>query len=220
MTEHLVALLLCPSATAVDNLAREGITRDVHLVGDVIADALNLAVEQARARSDILNRLRFVAQGYLLATVYCAENTDDPARLRAILSAFDALDEPLVFSVHPRTRKLMESYQPPTHVQLIEPLGYLDMVRLEQAARLILTDLGGIQKEACWLGVPCITLRDETEWVETVEAGWNILVGANTVQILTAIQKFISPIERPLLYEGDGHAAERCVISLAEHISL
>lgn len=163
MTDHLAVLLLCPSATAVGNLAHEGITQHIHLVDGVMADALNLAVEQARARSDILNRLGLVAQGYLLATVHRADNTDDPERLRAILSAFDALDEPLVFPVHPRTRKLMESYQPPTHVQLIEPPGYLDMVRLEQAARLILTDSGGIQKEACWLVVPCITLRDETE---------------------------------------------------------
>ncbi|PDW04029.1 non-hydrolyzing UDP-N-acetylglucosamine 2-epimerase [Candidatus Viridilinea mediisalina] len=216
MADHLATLLLCPSSTAVANLEREGLTKGVHLVGDVMADALLMALARAQDRSTILERLKLNPGGYLLATVHRAENTDDPARLQAILAAFAALDEPLIFPVHPRTRKLMGSYQPPPHVHLIEPLGYLDMVRLQQAARMILTDSGGIQKEAYWLGVPCVTMRDETEWVETVELGWNRLVGADTGRIVAAVRDFTPPAERPPLYGGDGHAAERCVAQLKE----
>lgn len=213
VADHLSTLLLCPSQTAMDNLAREGITGGVHLVGDVMADALAAAAERARDRSVILARLGVAEQGYLLATVHRAENTDDPARLRAILAAFDAIEEPLIFPAHPRTRKLLAraGYAPPAHVRLVEPVGYLDMVMLERGARLILTDSGGVQKEAYWLGVPCLTLRDETEWVETVASGWNSLVGADTRRIVAAARSFAPPAARPPLYGGDGRAAGRVV---------
>lgn len=215
VADHVSDLLLCPSRTAVDNLAAEGITRGVHLVGDVMADALAFAAERARGRSDVLKRLGLTERGYLLATVHRAENTDDPNRLRSILAAFDALGETVVFPAHPRTRKAVEAlgYAPGASVRLLEPFGYLDMVRLEQSARMILTDSGGIQKEAYWLGVPCVTLRDETEWVETVQAGWNVLVGADTARIVEAVRSFALPAKRPPLY-GDGQAAERCVALL------
>ena len=216
IADHLSDLLLCPSQTAVDNLATEGIIRGVHLVGDVMADALAFAVERARNRPDVLDRLGVAQDCYLLATVHRAENTDDAVRLRSILAAFDALDEPLIFPVHPRTRRVIEAlgYSFAPHVQLAEPVGYLDMVMLEKSARMILTDSGGIQKEAYWLGVPCVTLRDETEWIETVEAGWNVLVGADTEAILQAVHSS-PPAAHPALY-GDGRTAGRIVEALLE----
>lgn len=132
-------------------------------------------------------------------------------------SAFDALDEPVVFPVHPRTRNAIKEsgHSLAPHVMVIEPVGYLDMVRLEQSARLILTDSGGVQKEAYWLGKPCVTLRDETEWIETVHAGWNVLAGADTERIVLAARSFIRPAARPPLY-GDAHAADRIKESLFE----
>ena len=215
VADHVADLLLCPSQTAVDNLAAEGITRGVHLVGDVMADALAFAAERARCRSTVLERLGLRRRDYLLVTVHRAENTDDLDRLRNILMAFDALGETVIFPTHPRTRKAIEAsgYVPGANVHLLTPFGYLDMIQMEQSARMILTDSGGIQKEAYWLGVPCITLRDETEWVETVQAGWNVLVGADTARIVKAVRSFVPPAERPMLY-GDGRAAERCVAIL------
>ncbi len=195
LTDHVSTLLFCPTQTAVNNLAAEGIAQGVHLVGDVMHEALLWAAERARTRSTILVRLGLQEKVYLLATVHRAENTDDPARLRAILDAFAALDEPIVFPVHPRTQARIEALGLKSkfrNLKSIAPVGYLDMVQLEQSARMILTDSGGIQKEAYWLGVPCVTLRDETEWVETVEAGWNVLVGAEMEQIVMAVKNPIS----------------------------
>jgi len=226
LTDHVADLLFCPSQTAVDNLAAEGITRGVHLVGDVMADALLWAAARAQTQSVILEQVGVQEKGYLLATVHRAENTDDPARLCAILDAFAALDEPIVFPIHPRTRARIESLnlksktcgeqsEPIQNLKSIAPVGYLDMVRLEQSARMILTDSGGIQKEAYWLGVLCVTLRDETEWVETVHAGWNVLAGANTARIKAAVRDFTLPKIRPALY-GDGDAAAR----IAAHLTM
>lgn len=211
LTDHASDLLLCPSQTAVDNLANEGIHKGVHLVGDVMHDALAFAAERAPQHSKILEQLGLTEKGYLLATVHRAENTDDPERLRGILAAFAALETPIVFPIHPRTHKRIEALGLESTIRnliSIAPLGYIDMVQLEQAARLILTDSGGIQKEAYWLSVPCVTLRDETEWVETVQTGWNVLVGATTAQITTTTQNFKVPDIHPQLY-GDGKAAER-----------
>jgi UDP-GlcNAc3NAcA epimerase len=222
LTDHMADLLFCPTQTAVDNLAREGITRGVHNVGDVMYDALVFATERVRSCSNVLARLGLAERSYLLATVHRAENADDAARLRSILDSFLNLDEPIIFPIHPRThRKLAELGErfnlqlAACNLKLIEPLGYLDMVSLEQSARMILTDSGGIQKEAYWLGIPCVTLRDETEWVETVEAGWNILVGADAARITQAVRSFTLPTARPMLY-GDGQTAERIVCSLGE----
>ena len=221
VADHLSDLLLCPGQTAVDNLAAEGIRRGAHIVGDVMADALAFAVERTRSRSDasptVLARLGLVERGYLLATVHRAENTDDAGRLRNILAALDTLAacEPVIFPVHPRTHKAIEGLDPSpvSQVRLVEPVGYLDMVMLEQSARMILTDSGGMQKEAYWLGVPCITLRDETEWVETVQMGWNVLAGADIEKIIRAVRLFAMPGHRPPLY-GEGQVAARCVALL------
>lgn len=212
VADRLADSLLCPSDTAVSNLRREGITRGVTVVGDVMADVLAGAVRRARDQSRILERLGFQEKKYLLATVHRAENTDHPGRLAGILEALNGLGEAVVFPVHPRTRAALAAleWSPGPRVSLIDPVGYLDMVRLEQAARMVLTDSGGVQKEAYWLGVPCVTLRLETEWVETVESGWNRLAGAETARILEAAAGFVPPAARPALY-GDGAAAARCL---------
>jgi len=213
LTDHVSDLLFCPSQTATDHLAAEGITQGVHLVGDVMSDALAFAATRARTRSDVLQRLKLTEKGFLLATVHRAENTDDPARLLAIIDAFAALDEVIVFPVHPRTRARIEALNLNSEIpnlRSIEPVGYLDMVQLEEAARMILTDSGGIQKEAYWLGTPCVTLRDETEWVETVQTGWNVLAGAETARIVTAVRDFVTPITQPALY-GDRQTTARII---------
>lgn len=215
VTDHVSDLLFCPSEVAAQHLAHEGITHGVHVVGDVMADTLLYAAERATEHSTILEDLGLLPGGYLLATVHRAENTDDPERLQAILTAFASVREPVIFPIHPRTRQRMSDQKALTilegsQVKLIEPLGYLDMVRLEQSARMILTDSGGIQKEAYWLKVPCITLRDETEWIETVENGWNCLVGASRKNIVHAITANRHPETHPALY-GDGRTASMIV---------
>jgi UDP-N-acetylglucosamine 2-epimerase len=147
------------------------------------------AVEKARTHSSILRDLKLTSKNYMLATVHRAENTDNPERLNNILTAFNQITDNLIWPVHPRTRKkLVElNWQPEKHIILIEPVGYMDMAKLEENARTIITDSGGIQKEAFWLQVPCVTLRDETEWVETVESGWNTLAGTISDKILSTI---------------------------------
>ncbi len=215
LTDHISDLLFCPSPVAAGNLEREGITRGVHVVGDVMYEALTYAAGRARQASRVLEWLGAGEKQYLLATVHRAENTDDPMRFLGILSAFNRVNERLIFPVHPRTRKMMEQigYQPAGNVCLIDPVGYLDMVRLEGAARMILTDSGGIQKEAYWLGVPCVTLRDETEWVETVEAGWNVLAGAETERILDCLNQVWPEDNRQPIY-GEPNAAQIIVDTL------
>lgn len=215
LVDHIADILLVPSQGAADQLAAEGISRGVHVVGDVMAGALEHAVARAKLQSRVLERLGLHPQGYLLATLHRAENTDDPDRLRSILEALRALQETVIVPLHPRTRKAITALGVPgfaaegsQRLRFIEPVGYLDMVSLEQSARIILTDSGGIQKEACWLGVPCITMRDETEWVETVRAGWNQLVGADTARIVQAVLGARIPSQSSRLY-GDANAAMR-----------
>jgi UDP-GlcNAc3NAcA epimerase len=191
LTDHVSDLLFCPTKTAVENLAREGITRGVYQVGDVMYDAALVFGEIARQRSTILVQLGLKPKGYYLATVHRAENTDDRGRLLGILQGLSELarELPVVFPVHPRTRKCIRDQGLPAHgdsIRMIEPVSFLDMIRLEQEAKVILTDSGGVQKEAYFHGVPCVTLRDETEWVETVEAGWNHLTGVRPERIVRA----------------------------------
>jgi UDP-GlcNAc3NAcA epimerase len=218
VTDHLSNLLLCPSKGAVNNLRNEGIRDGVHLVGDVMFEALSFAVERSSRNSQVLRELQLQTKKFLLATVHRAENTDDPARLACILAALAELSETVVFPVHPRTRKVLQSQglSWPSNVRAIDPVGYLDMVQLEKAARIILTDSGGIQKEAYWLGVPCVTMRGETEWTETVEYGWNRVVGADREKIVNAARTLTPPAARPPLY-GDGTTARRIVELLESH---
>ncbi len=213
VADHLSNALLCPSETAVSNLASEGISQNVHLVGDVMLDVLNWARRRTNGKpAQVLDRLGLKKKSYLLTTLHRSENTDDLSRLSRILNALNSLDEPIVFPVHPRTRKVITKAgcQLKSHVRLIDPLGYLDMMGLAGSATLVLTDSGGLQKEAYWLGVPCLTLREETEWVETVEAGWNTLVGSDPEKIVMTVRSVVPAASRLSLY-GDGCAAARCV---------
>lgn len=210
LTDHASDLLFCPTATAVANLATEGITKGVHLVGDVMVDAMNYNRTIAEERSRILEDVGVEPGDYLVATVHRPSNTDSPENMAAILGALGEADRSVVFPVHPRTRKFLREYgllaEMPENIRVIEPLGYLDMLRLMAQAEKILTDSGGVQKEAYMLGVPCITLRENTEWVETVEAGWNVLVGAERERIVDAVRHF-SPGSRQKSIFGDGDAS-------------
>ncbi len=212
VADHVADLLFCPTPTAVKNLAAEGIIEGVHLVGDVMYEAILYNLSLAEARSDALARLGLSPGGYLLLTVHRAENTDIRANLRAILEAVNRLEEPVLFPAHPRTRHLLDEmgWRPAPHVRLVEPQSYFDILVLEKNARLLLTDSGGMQKEAYCLETPCLTLREQTEWVETVEAGWNRLVGAQTGRIVEAVCSFRPPAEHPPLY-GDGRTGEAIV---------
>ena len=215
VTDHLSSRLFCPTETARMQLQREGITHDVAVVGDVMYDALLLFSQQLERRSRLLlHSLGITPQMYILATVHRASNTDDPAIMSSIATALNALEMPVIFPVHPRTRACLERYQLKwgKHVQIIEPVGYLDMLALERSAFRILTDSGGVQKEAYLQGVPCVTLREETEWVETVQTGWNILAGTHWQSILDAVA---APKPQPPKYNpfGEGDAAQRIVQS-------
>jgi UDP-N-acetylglucosamine 2-epimerase len=214
LVDHCSDLLFCPTQTAVDNLAHEGLTSGVHMVGDVMYDAALQHGAVARQRSTLLNELGLAGRKFALATIHRPYNTDDPSRLQEIVNSLGALDMPVVFPVHARTRDRLAQIDNPQsatrNLQPVEPLGYLDMLALEQVAALILTDSGGVQKEAYFYGVPCVTLRPETEWVETVAAGWNRLAWGNTAAILAAARG-PWPSEPPPPIFGDGHAAERIV---------
>lgn len=219
LTDHVSSLLFAPTDQAVANLAREGITNGICRTGDVMCDALR-HYEPRAAASGILERLSLEAGNYLLATIHRAENTDTPGRLRAILEALAGAGERVVLPLHPRTRHIIKEHHPALKplleaITLIDPAGYLDMLALERFARAILTDSGGVQKEAFLFNVPCITLRDETEWVETVNAGANTLAGARTADIVNALRRAERPTTPcPPLY-GDGHAADAIVARMA-----
>jgi UDP-GlcNAc3NAcA epimerase len=211
LTDKLSALLFCPTHQAVLNLDREGVSQGVHLIGDVMFDAALAFSVPARKGSVILESLGLVSQGYCLATVHRAENTDDPERLGGILQglAMVAATRPVVLPLHPRTRQCVAAFgleQVASSLIVTEPCSFLDMIRLEQEAALILTDSGGVQKEAYFHGVPCVTLRQETEWVETVTSGWNRLAGWRTESIAAAAQA--AGPGQPIQEYGQGRAAE------------
>jgi UDP-GlcNAc3NAcA epimerase len=178
MADHLSELLLCPTRTAIANLAAEGLTKGVHAVGDVMFDTTIAAVKRSEGRSTILESLSLTPKTYAVSTIHRAENTDDPIRFAQIIAWLEdkAAITPVIMPVHPRTRKLLSSRGiVPRGITLIDPIGYLDMARLVHHCAGVFTDSGGLQKEAYFHRVPCVTLRDETEWVETLEAGWNRL---------------------------------------------
>ena len=213
LTDHAAGLLLCPTDTAVANLQREAVLGEVHMVGDVMADVSlafrDIAEERSRAVED-----RGLEEGaYLVVTAHRAGNVDDPERLRRLVELLEALPLRAVFPLHPRTRARLESaglldrLAGADGLELAQPLGYLDFLKLARHARAVVTDSGGVQKEAYLLGVPCITLRDRTEWVETVEAGWNVLVDLDRDAAIAALDRQ-PPRERPELY-GGGRAGER-----------
>ena len=212
LTDHVSQLLFCPAQKAVENLNLEGVTSGVHVVGDVMYDAVLRHSDAAEKKSSILDLLELKPKQYLLATVHRASNVDDTAKLLNILETFSMLGETVVFPVHPRTRKAIETagFSVGENVKLVEPVGYLDMLWLEKNARMILTDSGGVQKEAYWFATPCATLREETEWVETVESGWNVVVGIERERIMDSVRNFSIPASHPNLF-GDGTASQKIV---------
>jgi len=212
LTDQISDLLFCPTETGVQNLANEGVRDGVFLTGDVMCDSVHFNLELARRRSDAIGRHSLTPGAYVLATIHRAENTDDPARLNAIVDALEtiAAEHPVVLPLHPRTQAaLAAAARTLARVQVIEPVGYLDMILLEAEARAIVTDSGGVQKEACLHGVPCVTVRDETEWTETVETGWNLIAGADPERIVQATLEL--PHARGPSPYGVGDAATQIV---------
>jgi len=214
LVDHCSDVLFCPTKRAVLNLKEEGIEKWVHLTGDVMVDAVYQNIERAEMASKIIEKLGFKKKDYVLATVHRAENTNDPNRLKNITEAFLEIEN-LVFPCHPRTENFLKKYglweDLKRKTTLLKPIGYFDMLVLEKYAKKIITDSGGVQKEAYIMKVPCITLRDTTEWVETVEDGWNVLVGAEKTKILNAVKNF-APKGRSYRHKfGDGNASERIV---------
>ena len=218
LTDHLADLLLCPSQTAVANLRRESAAGRIELVGDVMVDVALLFQPRAKADERPLRDAGVGPGEYVLATAHRAGNVDDPARLRRLVDLLLAVEETVVLPLHPRTRARLESAGwlgelEGANVRLRPPLGYLAFTALLCHARAVLTDSGGVQKEAYLAGVPCVTMRDTTEWVETVEVGWNVLVDLDAGAARAALDR-TPPADRPELY-GDGRAGERVVAALA-----
>jgi UDP-GlcNAc3NAcA epimerase len=221
LTDHLADLLLVPSPTAAENLAREGVAGHVEEVGDVMVDVARLVAPRARARTDVLEPWGVAPGEYLLATAHRAGNVDDPERLGRLVDLLLAMDGPVALPLHPRTRARLEASgllgrleQAPS-VRLGPPVGYVEFAALLHHARAVLTDSGGVQKEAYLAGVRCVTLRPGTEWVETVEAGWNTLVDLDADRARAALERPL-PAARPDLY-GDGEAGARVVAAMAAH---
>ncbi|MDT8301039.1 MAG: UDP-N-acetylglucosamine 2-epimerase (non-hydrolyzing) [Sedimentisphaerales bacterium] len=216
LADHVSDLLFCPTEVAVKNLENEGISHGVYQVGDVMYDSVLFYTKKAKTiEQKILKQLGLHSKSYYLATVHRAENTDDIERLRNIFEGFNnisALECPTLLPLHPRTKKKLSELGLiyPSSVRIIEPVSYLEMIVLEQNARAILTDSGGIQKEAYWFKVPCITLREETEWVETVQTGWNVIVGVDEQSIVKAVSGAdkVQDVCQRIIY-GNGDASSQ-----------
>jgi UDP-GlcNAc3NAcA epimerase len=218
LTDHASALLLCPSERSADRLRAERVQGDVVVVGDVMVDVAMLLAPRARAERAPLERAGVEPGAYALATAHRAGNVDDPARLRRLVEVLTSVEGPVVLPLHPRTRARLDSAGllsglSGNGVRVIDPLGYLEFTSLLLSARAVLTDSGGVQKEAYLAAVPCVTLRDTTEWTETVDAGWNTLVGLDPEKARAALAR-TPPRQRPQLY-GDGRAGERVVEALS-----
>jgi UDP-N-acetylglucosamine 2-epimerase (non-hydrolysing)/UDP-GlcNAc3NAcA epimerase len=214
LTDHASDLLLCSTETAVENLEREGVAGEIRLVGDAMADVTLAFAPVAEERSRALEEHSLTPGEYLLVTAHRAGNVDDPMRLLKLVELLEALPLPALLPLHPRTRArldstgLMARLEAAPGLQLTRPLGYLDFLTLARNARAVLTDSGGVQKEAYLLGTPCVTMRDTTEWVETLDTGWNVLVDLDADAALEALERPPPAGERPQLY-GGGHAGER-----------
>src|SRR3954468_14291968 len=221
LTDHLSDLLLVPSQTALDNLERESVAGRVVLVGDVMVDVSMMFQPRAKGERRPLRDAGVEPGGFVLCTAHRAGNVDVPERLRKLVDIILALEEPVVLPLHPRTGARLDAagwldeLAGAEHVRLAPPLGYMAFTTLLTNARRVLTDSGGVQKEAYFAGVPCVTMRDTTEWVETVDTGWNVLVDLDLHSALTALADE-PPEHRPELY-GDGHAGERVVAAIDEH---
>lgn len=222
LVDHAASLLLCSSSVAVENLRREGVLGAVELVGDVMVDVALRSQPRARERVDLVARYGLAPQEYVLATAHRAGNVDDPARLESLVELLIGMPLAVLFPLHPRTRSrldaadLLARLESSGRVITAPPLGYFELTALLCHARVVLTDSGGLQKEAYLAGVPCITLRSSTEWTETVEHGWNVLVDLDPEAARAAVGREV-PSERPPLY-GDGRAGERVVAALRLHV--
>ena len=218
LIDHCSDILFCPTKTSVEILKKEGITNEVHLTGDVMVDALKKNIKIAEKKAMILDEMDLKPKEYYLATIHRAENTDDFKRLKNIVDAFCEIGN-LVFPCHPRTEKYLKGFglwnRLVDNVRVVKPVGYLDMLMLEKNARKILTDSGGVQKEAYIFKVPCITLRNNTEWVETVEDGWNVLIGADEEKIVKGANEF-EPDNKQRNVFGEGNASKGIVKIIGE----
>jgi UDP-GlcNAc3NAcA epimerase len=223
LADHASSLLMCSSEVAVANLEREGVGGQIELVGDVMVDIAESVQPYARERVELVRARGLEPGEYLLATAHRAGNVDEPERLRLLVELLAALPRPVVLPLHPRTHGrlrsagLLEHLQRNEHIILTPPLGYVEFAALLCNAHAVLTDSGGVQKEAYQAGVRCVTLRPGTEWVETVDTGWNTLVDLDREAALAALERPL-PAERPALY-GDGQASERVVRALTLHLA-
>ncbi len=221
LTDHASDVLFIPTKTAYDNLKNEGITGELIFSGDVMYDVLSDNIELSR-KSKILEKFGIEANNYYLATIHRQSNTDDPNNLLNIIKALSKLDKKVLFPIHPRTLKFIKKYDYMSNlgknILLIDPVGYLDFLWLEKNAKKILTDSGGIQKEAFIFKIPCITLRENTEWIETVEDKWNVLVGTNIDKIVNAVNNF-SPSHMQSNHFGDGNASVKIVDAIGKYLT-
>ena len=221
LTDHASDLLLCSSDVPAEILGGERVVGRIEVVGDVMVDVARLLGPRAAARRDVLERFGVSPGGFLLATAHRAGNVDERARLECLVALFEAVPAPVVLPLHPRTAARLDAAGlrgrlERAGVGLAPPLGYLDFTALLHHARAVLTDSGGVQKEAYLAGTPCVTLRSTTEWTETVEAGWNMLVDLDADAAVAALER-TPPAERPPLY-GDGRAGERVVAAIARRM--
>jgi UDP-GlcNAc3NAcA epimerase len=219
LTDHISSFLLTPTDTATINLKNEGIIKGVHNTGDVMYDAILKFSEIAKKKSNVINAIGVTPEDYILVTIHRAENTDNIERLKNIIGALNECGEKIVLPIHPRTKKFMENYNLKfnENIKILDPVGFLDMVLLEKNSKKIVTDSGGVQKEAFFMDKPCITMRDETEWVETVNNGWNVVVGADKEKILNNIKHFKPTLPKQNHF-GDGNAAGKIVDILDTNI--
>lgn len=210
LTDHISKYLFVPTTSAIENLNNEGITKGVHNVGDVMFDAILNFTELSKEKSKIMESLSLVKEEYILTTIHRAENTNDINRLRNIIEALNESQQKIVLPLHPRTKKFISDYGLifNENIKVIDPVGYLDMISLEMNCKKIITDSGGVQKEAFFMNKPCVTMRDETEWIETVENGWNIIAGTDKAKILDGIFNFKPNNPKQSIF-GDGHATEK-----------
>ncbi|MCM1992502.1 non-hydrolyzing UDP-N-acetylglucosamine 2-epimerase [Oceanirhabdus seepicola] len=209
LTDHISKYLFTPTKTADENLKNEGLS-NIFSVGDVMYDGVLFFSELSKKKSQILEKSHLKKNEYILATIHRAENTNHQDRLKSIFKGLEESGENIILPLHPRTNKYIKEYgiELGKNIKVIDPVGYLDMIALESNAKKIVTDSGGVQKEAFFMGVPCITLRDETEWVETISNGWNVIVGADKGMIVENIKHF-NPISERINVFGEGNASKK-----------
>ncbi|MCM8711289.1 UDP-N-acetylglucosamine 2-epimerase (non-hydrolyzing) [Clostridium sp. SYSU_GA19001] len=217
LTDHISKYLFVPTVSAEKNLKLEGITEGVYNIGDVMYDGILHFKKVAEKKSSIIDKLELSKGEYILTTIHRAENTNNINRLKNIIEALNESEVHIVLPLHPRTKKYIQDYGLyfSHNVTVIEPIGYLDMIALEMHSKKIVTDSGGVQKEAFFMQKPCVTMRDETEWIETVENGWNIIAGTDKQKILDGILNFVPTMEQENIF-GDGTAAEKIVNIISE----